>query len=230
MCSSQPQLKQQSLLSRPRPWTGHIAPPSGLFSSASEAWRPGSTSWGLPRQLLVSLLPFLLSTTSEDPCIDASPMSMSGGGRPTAYLPVWTQARQIPRLRQAGIQQIHTLLNMKDDMVERYGFPEDLSLRWHSEQRQVQSTPDWVSNITHSLKQHRCRHCEDLLQSIQPPSSNAILSFIKTLGWRVRNDRQLEALNARRDAVKVLIDEWSAVSNSLIINHTSSITSLRTES
>jgi len=54
---------------------------------------------------------------------------------PPAYLPVLTQARQIPRLRQAAIQQILTLLNMKDDMIERYGFPEDLRQRWHSEQR-----------------------------------------------------------------------------------------------
>ena len=44
-----------------------------------------------------------------------------------------------------------------------------------------------------------------------------VLAFIKTLTWCIRNDRDLDALNARRDAVKQLIDEWS-VSNSLIIN------------
>jgi len=52
-----------------------------------------------------------------------------------AYLPVLTQARETPCLRQAAIQDILTLLNMKDDMIEHYGFPQDLMPRWHSEQR-----------------------------------------------------------------------------------------------
>jgi len=52
-----------------------------------------------------------------------------------AYLPVLTQARQIPRRREEATQHILTLLDMKDDRIERYGIPEDLRPKLDDEQR-----------------------------------------------------------------------------------------------
>jgi hypothetical protein len=110
-------------------------------------------------------------------------------------------------------------------MVERYGFPDDLRQRWEIEQRQVLSTPIWAGIV--DLLQWFYRHSDDLFQNIQGSSSSAMLSFINTLRWCVRNDSCLEALNACQVAMQDLVDEWT-VSSSLIIEGTL-LTVLRAE-